>query len=330
MGGLDGADGLLQHGLLLLEFLPVVVPDDVGHPGGGHVPGHLVQVEESLVPLGPGGDGPSGQAGVDLHGDEQGVLHGVLGGAGVDGHAGDGDFGGGGVEVLVLDAPLHVPVQGVGVLRAEGGHIEVVGPLPNLLVRGKGDAELPVGQVLLPQLLNQGHNLGDARLVVRPQEGIAGGGDEGAALHLRQHREIGGADHPALLGQDHVPAVVVRVEDGLHPRPGEGGGGIHVGQQPQGRRTLAPRRGGKDPRHHPEPADPDLLQPQLPHLPLQQPDQVPLPLGTGAGPGPLGGLCVNFDVVEHSLIGAHKRRPPSIKVSTRSPAGRRRPGRRGA
>ncbi len=128
-------------------------------------------MEESLVALGVGGRLPRGQAGVELHGDQQSIFHRVLGRPGMDGHAGDLYAPAGGVEVFIFDAALQVTVQRIGELRAEIRHIEVTGPLPNFLIRGKGYADLAVGQIFGNQLLAQGQDFGNTRLVVSAQQG---------------------------------------------------------------------------------------------------------------------------------------------------------------
>src|SRR5699024_9781192 len=146
---------------------------------------------------------------------QNGVDHDVLSRAGVDGHAGDVHFGGGGVEVLVLDGASGAAVHGVGVLGPETHHVKVVGALSDLLVGGQGHADGAVGNLPGQQPLTQGHDLGDTRLVVGPQQGGAVGSDEGLALQVRQEGELLSPDDPALPGQSHVAAVVVFMEDGV-------------------------------------------------------------------------------------------------------------------
>ena len=228
----------------------------------------------------------------------------------MDGHAGDVDAGSGSVEVLVLNAPLQVPVHGVGVPGPESLHVEVVRPLADLLVRGEGHTDPAVGQVLPDERLAQGHDLRNARLIVRPQEGGAVGGDEGAALHPLQHREVSGPDNPAVPGQNQIPAVVAGVENGVHVLPGEGGGGVQVGDEPQGRGPLAAGGGRQNAGHDAEGADLDLLEAQILHLPLQLPGQLQLTGGAGGFAGAVGGLGVHLDIPKQSLICAHRGSPP--------------------
>ena len=305
MGGLDLGGGALQQGLLPLKLLPVMVPDDILHVGrrGGSRQG--VQVEKALVPLRPGGDGLGRQQGIELLGDEEGVFHHALGGAGVDGHAGDVHLGGGGVEVLVLNGPRRRAVHGVGVFGPEGGHVEVVGPLADLLIGGEGHAQPPVGDTLRHQPLAQGHDLGDPRLVVRAQQGGAVGGNDGFPLEPGQPGEVRRPDHPALLGQDDVAAAVILMDDGVHVLPGKGGGGVQVGQQTQGGDVLQPGGCGQPGGDGAELVDGGVFQPQLLQLVHQQAGQLPLAGGGGGGPRLRGGLGVDPHILQQAFTGSH-------------------------
>ena len=143
--------GALHQRLFLLKLGPVVVPDDILHVGRGGGARQGVQVKEALVPIRLAGDGRPGQQGVELLGDEQGVFHHALGGARVDGHAGDIHLGAGGVEVLVLDGPRRGAVYRVGVPGPEGRHVEVVGALADLLVGGTAPPRSRAGRQSRPR-----------------------------------------------------------------------------------------------------------------------------------------------------------------------------------
>ena len=84
---------------------------------------------EALVALGVGGSLRLRQQGDELVGHEDGVFHLILGGAGVDVDAVDGEGHGGGVEVLVLDLAQLSAVHGIGGLGGEFGGVKVVGTL---------------------------------------------------------------------------------------------------------------------------------------------------------------------------------------------------------
>ena len=197
-----------------------------------HVAGHLGQVIEALVALGISGRLCRRQHGVELHGHQQGVDHGVLPLAGMDIQTVDGDGGRGSVEVLVLDLALLAAVHRVGILRTKPFQIEPIRASSNLLIRGKGDAQLPVGQLLHP--FHQGHELRDPRLVVCAQQGIPAGGDEGTAFQLRQVGELSRRQGLSAVAQGDRSAVIVPDDLGLDPfrrvvRR------VHMGDEPQGR-----------------------------------------------------------------------------------------------
>ena len=193
---------------------------------------------EALVAFGMGGGLGGGQEAHELRRQEGGVLHLVLGLAGVDVDAVDPDLGGRGVEVLILQLPDLAAVHGVGLLRGELGEVEVVRAPANLLVRREADGDLAVLLLRMGQEAGAGaDDLGDACLVVRPQEGGAVGDDELLADVLREVREV---LHPQGLAvpQLDVPALVAEAP-GLHVLAADAGGGVHVGDEAQGGQVLA-------------------------------------------------------------------------------------------
>ena len=162
-----------------------------------------------------------------------------------------------------------------------------------------------MGQVFVDDPLTQGHDLRHPRLIVRPQQGGTVGGDEGFALQPRQEGEVRRLDHPAPLGQGDVAAVVLLMEDGLYILPGEGGSGIHVGQQAQGGGALAAGGGGQPGRDDAVLVDARVFQPQPLQLVHQRPGQVPLARGGGGDPRFLRGCGVDLNILQQSFVGSH-------------------------
>ena len=239
VGG-DEVDALLPG----LEAVPVVVPDDEAQPGLGLVALHVAQVEEALVALGVGGGLRRRQHVHELQSHEAGVAHLVLGGAGVDVEAPDGDLGGGGVEVLVLQLPQLAAVHGVGRGGAEALHVEVVGAAAHLLVGGDGHGDAAVGDLGVGgQILHGGEDLSHAGLVVGAQQGGAVGDDEVLAHIPGQAGELRGP-HGHGVGEGNVPALVVD-HTGLDVGAGGGGRGIHVGNEAQTGDPLTAYGGGE-------------------------------------------------------------------------------------
>ena len=102
---------------------------------------------------------------------------------------------------------------------------------------------MPWGSLLCQQLLHRLKDDGDARLVIRPQQGGAIGADQLLTHEFLQLRELGGLHDDVLLPvQHHVPAGVVD-DLGFHVLAGHVRGGVHVGDQADGGQLFAPRRG---------------------------------------------------------------------------------------
>ena len=307
---IDGGGSGGHRGLAGLEFLHVVVADDVLQLRFAHRAAHLAQVVEALGALGVLRALIGGQHGVQLHGDVLGVLHQVLCAAGMHREAVDGDEGRGRVEVLVFQLAHIAAVHRVGIVGAEALDVEQVGALAHLLVGGEGHADLAVGDVLLLQPLHGGEDLGDAGLVVRAQQGGSVGGDEGLALPVRQFGELGHTHVLAGTGEQNVAAVVVLDDLGLHVLARGVGGGVHVGDEADGGFILQAGGGGQHAVDIAVFVHPHLLKAQFLHLPFQQTGQVELAGGAGVRGAVVVGGGVNFRIIKETLISAHGLRPP--------------------
>ena len=218
----------------------------------------------------------------------------------------DGDSGRCGVEVLILDAAHVAAIDGVGEVCAEARDVEERSALADLLIGGKGDAELAVGQLLFDKGLGNGQDLSDAGFIVSAQQGGAVGGDKGLALQLLQEGEGGGLHDHAGAGQGDVAAVVVLVEDGLDVLAGSVGGSVHVGDETQCGLLLAALGGGDAAVDVAVLVHKGVLNADGFHLFHQQVGEVEFPCGRrmGAGLGVRGG--VYFGVFQQSLVSTHK------------------------
>ena len=218
----------------------------------------------------------------------------------------DGDSGRCGVEVLVLDAAHVAAIDGVGEVCAEARDVEERSALADLLIGGKGDAELAVGQLLLDKGLGGGQDLSDAGFIVSAQQGGAVGGDESLALQLLQEGEGGGLHDHAGAGQGDIAAVVVLVEDGLDVLAGSVGGGVHVGDEAQRGLLLVALGGGDAAVDVAVLVHKGVLNADGFHLFHQQVGEVKFPCGRrmGAGLGVRGG--VYFGIFQQSLVSTHK------------------------
>ena len=204
----------MQGALAGLELLAVVVADDVVERGLFYGARHLCQVEETLVALRRLGSFVLRQGGNELVGDEAGVQHLALGIAGVHITAAYGYFGTGGVEVLVLQFAHLAAVHRVGPCATEPLHVEPVGPHADFLVGVEGDAHSSV--LHFGVLLQPGHGrhyLGNAGLVVGPQQRRPVRHDEVFAHVLLQFGELADACHDALLFVQHDVAALIVPDD---------------------------------------------------------------------------------------------------------------------
>lgn len=298
------ADGVFHEGLAGLELLTVVVTDDGVEHHLRLVAGDVGDVVEALVALGVGGSLRLRQQGDELVGHEDGVFHLILGGAGVDVDAVDGEGHGGGVEVLVLDLAQLSAVHGIGGLGGEFGGVEVVGTLAHLLVGGEADGDGAVGDLRVgQQILAGGDDLRHAGLVVGAQQGGAVGDDE---LLPHVAAEEGEVLHPqaAGLGQRQV-AALIGDDLGMDVGTADGGRGIHVGDEAQRRDVLLTRRGGQDGVDVAQLVHVGVLQPQPGQLVGQIPAQLLLVGGGGDGVGRLAGGGVKGDVFQKTFGHLH-------------------------
>ena len=295
--------------LLVLQLIGIVVAQDVAQLGVGHVAVHLAEVVEALTALGGLGTGHDGQGSVELHGHIGGVDHGILGGAGMHREAVDGHGGGSCVEVLILDAAHVTAINGVGEIRAKARDIEEGSALADLLVGGEGDAELAVGTALGKEDLGGGQDLCHTGLVVCAQQGGAVGGDQGLTLEVGQEGEGGDLHHHAGGGQGDIAAVIILVQDGGNTLAGSIGGGVHVGNQAQGRLVLTAGGGGDAAVDIAVLVYPGIFDAQSLHLFHQLAGQVKLPLCRGVSAALGVGGSVNADIIQQSLVCTHKNAP---------------------
>ena len=298
----------LHKGLPGVEFLQIMVPDDGVQHHLALVSGQVRHMVEALVALRVGGSLRRRQQGDELVGQQDGIFHLVLGGAGMDVHALHRQGHGGGIEVLILDLPQLAAVHGVGRPGGELFRIKVIGALAHLLVRGEAHGDGPVRDLRMgQQVFAGGDDLRHAGLVVGSQQGGAVGDDqlladvplqEGEVLHLQAPGFFQG-QVPALIGDD------LRMD----VRPADGGGGVHVGDEAQGR-SLAPGGGGQQGIHIAVVVHVGPLQAQLRQLLGQIPAQNLLVVGGGDGVRRLAGGGVKGHIFQKTLGNFHDGFPP--------------------
>ena len=214
---------------------------------------------------------------------------------------------GGGVEVFALIFAHAAAVHRVGEVRAEALDVKVVRALADLLVGGEAHANFAVLQVGVGHKeLAQGHDLGDARLVVAAQQGGAVGDDQLVAhVTLQTFKFFRLHDHTVA----HVQlAAGIHQAAGMHRAGGHGGGGVHMGDQADG--GLIGHVGGNFRIDVAGGADADVLRTHFLQFLFQQSGHIPLFFGGGMGSGGFAGAGVDDHIVEKPFFHIHGTVPP--------------------
>ena len=162
-----------------------------------------------------------------------------------------------------------------------------------------------MGDVLLLDALHRGHDLGNACLVVRPQQGGAVGGDQGLALPVCQLGELLHGHILAGAGKQHVAAIVVFKHLGLHVLAGGGGGGVHVGHKAQSGLFLIAGGGGQGAVHIALVVHRGVGHAQLLQLSHQQMGQIKLAGSAGMSCALLIGGGVDGHILQKAFIRTH-------------------------
>ena len=218
-----------------------MVPDNVLRGGLLHVSMDAVQMEKPLPALGVHGILKDRQKRVKLLGDQNGVDHFALGGAGMYIAPTDSQFCPRCVEGLVLQLAEFPAVHRVGKVRAEDGQIKEVSARSDLLIGRKSDSDPAVRNFgVCEKVLRHRHDLGDTCLVVRSEQGRAVRHDEVLPPESLELGKVSGGENGFFGGiQQNIAAVIVLHDPGLRACVGHCRRGIHMGDQPQHRRVLA-------------------------------------------------------------------------------------------
>ena len=286
--------------LLFFKLLAVVVADDVAQRGLCHAALHVREMEEALVALGLLGYFILGQQRVEVHRHGRGVDHHVLGAAGVDAHAVHRQDGGGGVEVFIFDLAEGAAIRGVAVVAAKLLHVEPVRAVADLLVGREDDAHLAVAEVLFEDRLHRGHDLGDARLIVRAEQRRAVGHDQLIAhVVFKAGTERFGEGNVVV---ELELAALVAHEAGLDVLARGVGRGIHVRDERNDGRVHALARGERC-EHIAAIVHVNVLKAERFKLLHQNVSEVLLPLRGGRGAGEVIRGGVVADIAQKTRFG---------------------------
>ena len=290
-----------HHILAVLETDPVVVADDVSEVGLLDASLEGNQVEEAFIALGVFRTGEGREQGVEFLADQDSVAHLSLGVAGVHVAALDVDLGGGRIEILEFQFADFAAVHRVGIFRPETFHVEFDDAAADFFVRGETDLDVTVLEFgMLHDVLHGVHDLSDASLVVRAEQGRAVGGDERLADVVQHFREFFRLQLQAWDAFQVDGATVVVFDDlGLDILAGGVRRGIDVGDETHSRDFLVDI--GGDGGHYVAEFVKGRIDPHRDQFVAQQAQQVEFLGRRGLGLGLFVGLGIDGDVAEESV-----------------------------
>ena len=177
--------------LAVLEFLAVVVTDDIRQSGLFCLCLHAREVIETLIAFRRLRRLVGRHHTDKFRCQQTGVQHLSLGISRVNAHALDGNLGRRGVEVLVLQFAHVATIHRVGPFASEFLYVEMVGTHANLLIGIERHTYLTVLDVLVGFQKYHGlHNLGYTSLVVGTQQGVSVRHNQVLARMLQQFGEL--------------------------------------------------------------------------------------------------------------------------------------------
>ena len=182
----------------------------------------------------------------------------------------------------------------------------------DFLIRREGDAELSVRLLFADDGFQRGHDLRNARLIVRAEQRRAVGGDEGHARQFFECRERGGAELFAAAREQHVAAVIVFDDLRLYVFAGAVRRGIHMGDKAERGLLFTARRRGQPAVDDAVFIDVDIFKTKSLQFFHELMRQIILTHGAGDGCGVRIGRGIDGNIFEQSFICAHGNRSPLI------------------
>ena len=152
-------------------------------------------------------------------------------------------------------------------------------------------------------VLAEGHDFRNARLVVTAQQRGAVGHDQVFINLIGQGRIICGFHHDAFFFVQRDVAALIPQDARVHRPAGHGVGGIHMGDQANRRGAL--RIGGNEAVHIAVSVHPHVGQPQFLHFLFQLPGQYPLVFGGRAIRAGFVAGGVDIDVAQKTFLNPH-------------------------
>ena len=223
---------LLNQLLFLLEFLAIMVTDNVSELGILHSTFHVYQQEETLIILGILRSFKFRQQSIELHGNQLGIHHLSLSIAGMNVPSLNIDASGSGVEVLIFQLTDSTTIHGIGKIAAEFFHIEMRHALANFLIRRETDTNLAMLDFrMLHQVFHSTYYLSDTGFIVGTKQSFAVGGQQGLSLIVAQFREIHQGQCSIAFGIQHDVATIVILDDSRSSDTRHIGSGVKMGNE---------------------------------------------------------------------------------------------------
>ena len=212
-----------------------MIPDDIVCHCLLHIAFDAVQMIEALISLGIHGILKYREQILEFLGNQNGIQHFSLGISRMNASPVDSDPAAGSIEGLILQFPQSPTVHSKGKIRTKERHIKVICPLSDLLVGGEGDPKLSVTDLGMgQQFLSHCHDLCNAGLVIRSQQGSTVGNDQVLSFELTKLREIlRGHIDLQLLVQQNLSPVIPGYDAGLHVLTGDCRRGVQMSDQPE-------------------------------------------------------------------------------------------------
>ena len=233
-----------------LKVLAVKIADDVVHLGPIHAAFDAGEVIKAFITFGSLRRLVGRHFGMNARGQRQRIDHHPFCGAGMHVIADNLNGHRGGVEVFKLQFPHATAVDGIGPAGIKGLDIEMLRPFSDLFIGGEGHADIAMRDVFRLQGRQRGHDIGDAGLVVRPQQRFPVGGDQRLPQKLMQNREHHRGEHLIADTQRDIAAAIVFDNLRINVFTAEIRGSIDVRDKADGR-DIALHVGGQGSHYRP-------------------------------------------------------------------------------
>ena len=182
---------------------------------------------------------------------------------------------------MAFRAAKCAAVHGIGEIRTKMLKREKGGAVSDLFIRREADGNPAVGQPLAVDFLAGGQNLGNARLIVGPEDRRPVRCDQGVSLQLFQLWEVVRREDPTARAQRKIFPVIIRDDPGADIYAGKVavGNRIQVGDQGDAGIPFSARGGRQEAVHIGMFIHLGITEAEPRHLFFQKQAQIPLAFG---------------------------------------------------